>query len=445
MPRRTRSPHPGVVLIPPRGEHTTWRARYVDPDSGRKTWERLDPLVIRTVESRRAWGVQKAKTIAKRRLELEGGAPRATGGALDKAVDRFFEDRADLRPATREAYRAAADKLVAWAKKTNLKSADDLNGARLLAFRAELVKEKKTIRKDGGKRGERKTTEVARSPHSVNRELRAIGTVLGYARRLGLLPRLTLEGLKDGLQKLRVPSEPNDYLKPAELGRLLDAALRHDAETFAATRAEHAGKAAPGTTPRYEPIAPFVAAALLTGCRLNELVDLEWPRVDLDGAGEIRITSASKTHRGRIVDLAVSPALHKVLAAMKLRAGDAVSVFGLTEGQAIAAAKRLRDDYGAPAKFTWQLCRGTCGSYLTCAPSIFGASSAYRSARQLGHSVQVAERNYVGLIKNIAADARDLESAMSITEHMTRVIDSLAVPRADRAIDHADARGKLRL
>ena len=47
------------------------------------------------------------------------------------------------------------------------------------------------------------------------------------------------------------------------------------------------------------------------------------------------------------------------------------------------------------------------------------------SARQLGHSVQVAERHYLGVIKNIPATATTLEAAMQIEDHMQRVIDAV--------------------
>jgi len=101
------------------------------------------------------------------------------------------------------------------------------------------------------------------------------------------------------------------------------------------------------------------------------------------------------------------------------------SVFGLSRGTAQAAAKRLTSEYGAPDAFTWQALRRTCGTYLTNAGGIFGAASAYRSAKQLGHSVQVAERHYVGLVRGIPASARTLEVAMQLEEVMGRVLDSV--------------------
>jgi hypothetical protein len=46
----------------------------------------------------------------------------------------------------------------------------------------------------------------------------------------------------------------------------------------------------------------------------------------------------------------------------------------------------------------------------------FGAASAYRSAKQLGHSVAVAEKHYLGLVREIPATARTLETAMQIDD-----------------------------
>jgi len=428
--RRTRSPHPGVVLIPPdaTGRHPHWRARYVEPDSGRTVKVTIDPVAVTTLESRRDWAIRKAKALARRRFELESGAHRATGTALETALDRYFEDHPQLRPATLQAYKAAVSKFRGWARRVGLKSADDVTGARLTAFRAELVKERRRVRARGGKRGAVRVTTEPRSPHSTNRELRSLSTVLNYIRRLGLLPRIGTDDLRDGLERLSVGTERIDYRKPAELRKLLGAALRHDAAVFAATRAELAGAGERGTTPRHVQIAPFVAAAMLTGMRFGELLALDWKQVDLEAldndgktVGEIHLTAATKTNRARTVGLEVSPALRRLLAAMHLKSGGKGSVFGLSRGTATAAGLRLVRDFGAPEGSGWQALRRTCGTYLSNAAGIFGAASAYRSAKQLGHSVTVAERFYVDVARGIPRDARDLESAMQIVDQVKAV------------------------
>lgn len=430
MPRRTRSPHPGVVLVPPSGRHVTWRAQYTDPDSDRVLKERLDPVALRTAEVRRDWAIRKSKALAKRRLELEGGAPRATGTSIDATVKSYFEAHPQLRQKTRTTYEAAAKKLTAWATKEGLESADDLNRARLMGFREALIREPRRAAKPKGKRGERVDTERRRSAHSVNRELRAVGSILRYLCDKDKFVRLTHDDLRRALKRLDAPIERITFCKPRELQKLLAAALEHDAATFAETRAEHAGERPKGSTMRYEAIAPFVACAALSGMRLGELVSLEWRQVDIDAAdhdgniaGEIHLTGATgKTKKARTVDLSVSPALRTLLAAMHEKSGGKGSVFGITADGADAAAARLVRDFGAPAGCGWQALRRTCGTFLTNAGGIFGAASAYRSAKQLGHSVAIAERHYVGLIR-ISNEAKTLEAAMQINDQLSAVVE----------------------
>jgi hypothetical protein len=112
-----------------------------------------------------------------------------------------------------------------------------------------------------------------------------------------------------------------------------------------------------------------------------------------------------------------------LLAAVHLRRSKG-SVFQLTRDTAKAAAKRLKEEYGAPAAFGWQALRRTCGTYLTNAPGIFGAASAYRSAKQLGHSVQVAERHYLDVARGIPREARTLEAAMQIEAQLKKVTEA---------------------
>lgn len=420
-PRRRRGPkHPGVVLLPPEPKRRIgWRARCFDPDTGKSPKVSLDPA-LRTVELRDEWAVRKSKAIAVRRLELERGAQRTTGTSLEDAIARYYEDHPHLRERTVEVYQTATKKLTAWGTKAGVKSADDLNGPKLVAFRASLVKEPLRTRALGGKRGEMRATDKPRSTHTINRELRSARTVLGYLRRLGLLPKLSADDLTDGLKRMQVSHDAAHFLRPAEIAALLEAAIKHDAVTFAATREEHAGKRDRGTTQRHPTIAPFVACVLFTGMRFSEALDLTWEQVDLEAldhdgnaVGEIYLTSATKTKHARTIGLEVSPALRTILKAMRPE-NAAGSVWGITEGEANAAMRRLIGEFGAPAGAGWQALRRTCGTFLTNAPGIFGAASAYRSARQLGHSVQVAEKHYLGLIRGIPRDARTLEAAIGI-------------------------------
>lgn len=430
--RRSRGPkHPGVVLIKPEaGRRIGWRARYRDPDSGGMVKESL-PAELSTTEQRDAWAVMKSRALAKRRLELESGAPRATGTGFDAAVAAYFEAHARLAPKTLAIYRAVAEKLKAWATRVGVRSADDLTRARLLTFREALVAEPRHAQAKGGKRGARKQTALPRSAYTVNRELRATRTILGYLCDRDLLPRCSHDDLRRALKREAAVLERGDYLKPPELRALLEAALKHDAVTFAETREEHAGRRPLGSTPRFTPIAPFLATVLLTGMRAGAALALDWSEIDLDAldsegraVGEIVPRGGSSTKRKGVIGLEVSPALRGLLGALRPEPAEG-RVFAHTPGTINAAAKRMRVEFGAPKTFTWQALRRTCGTYLTNAPGIFGAASAYRSAEQLGHSVTVAERHYVGVIRGIPREARTLEDAMGVSENIGSLINGL--------------------
>jgi hypothetical protein len=157
--------------------------------------------------------------------------------------------------------------------------------------------------------------------------------------------------------------------------------------------------------------------------------------------GEIRLRGElTKTHRARTIGLEVSPALRALLAAMKLRAGkDAaiLHVFGgvvpYTGDLVESARQRLIGEYGAP-RADYQLLRSTCATYLTNASGIFGSATAFLSARQLGHSIAVAEKHYLGVHRGIPKDASTLEVAMQIEGSMGELIAAVGAatpgPRA---------------
>jgi len=416
--------HPGVVLIKPdAARRIGWRARYRDPDTHKLVKVSLDQALT-TAEQRSVWAVNKSKQIAKRRIELESGAVRATGTKLSEALKKYFAANARLREGTLENYQRVSDKFEAWAARERITLCDDLTRPLLADFRTALINEKRRVHSAGTKRNEVRETDESRSAHTINGDLVKIGTILRYLVDQDLFPRLTEGDLRRALKHVPTTLERGEYLKPEECQALLRAALSHDAATYDITREEHRGLRPAGTTRRYDAVAPLITFVLLSGCRFGEAIGLRWDQVDLDAldgegqrSGEIHLRGSDvKTRQARSIGLDVSPALHDMLARMHEASGGKGSVFGLTRPQAEAAAKRLRAEYGAPKTFTWQTLRRTCGTYLTNAPGIFGAASAYRSARQLGHSVQVAEKHYVGVIRGISRDARTLEAAMQLSE-----------------------------
>jgi integrase len=415
---RKRSPHPGLVLLKPTGRRTSWRARFTDPDNGKLTFESLDPLALRTEAARRDWAISKAKQLARRKLELEGGAARKTGTPLREGIELFFTARKSLRGRTVENYRACMAEFVAWADGAGLTALDDVKRPSLLEFKDAVISAPHGTSK----------AKAHRSGYTVNRVLRGTSTVLRFLLERNKLPSCSSDDLKVGLKREQASIDRIDILGRSEPAALLRACLEHDGTTYRETRAEHRGEGKAGSTPRYECIAPFTLVLLLTGMRFSECIDLEWSQVDLgavghDGSavGELYLRAHNvKTKRGREVTFDVSPSLRELLSVLKHGNGKG-KVFGwLTRDALEAARKRLKTR--APA-FSWQGLRRTSGSYLTNAPGIFGAAAAFHSAKRLGHSVAVAEKHYLGTVKGIPHEAKTLETAMGIEVEAQAVVE----------------------
>jgi integrase len=474
--RRIRSPHPGVVLLDrvlPSGRKVV-QARFVDPDSGKHRKPILDAVALPTQEARRLWAIRKSKAMAQRRMELEGGAARLRAVPLDEAIRNYFGSCNErLRENTLAAYKMSAKQFATWAAANGVRTTAEVAGPTLAAFREHLnvMRRQTSVRGTGAGRGKRTLTAARLSPHSINLKLRAVKTMVSYWRAHGLAARLTSDAIADALKAFPTERPQAEFLSPGQVQKLLEAAQRHDAAVFDETRDEHAGLRLRGTTRRYAPIAPFVAFLLLTGCRRGEALGLTWADVDLDAVdaqgrvvGEIRLRAAdTKTHRARTIGLEVSPALRSMLAGMKLRAGHGAQlqhVFGgeqpYTKDLVEAARARLigvqrervrdvgeteRAKYGAP-DFDWQTLRSTCATYLTNAPGIFGAATVFLSARQLGHSVAVAERHYLGVHRGIPKDAHTLEAAMQIESSIRELIAGTSAHGAQSAAV-VDMRGRV--
>jgi integrase len=439
--RRTRK-HPGVTLVRPNAARRTgWRIRFKDPDSGAVVWKSLDPA-LKTMEARIEFAVRKSEALARRRLELEGGAPALKRTDLEDAVAAYLTS-ADLKSErTRALYKDATDRFLEWAKPRRIRETTDVTSARLAAFREHLASQPLQVIQAGGVRGEHRVTNRKPSPHTINWRLRVVRAMANHWRGHGLAP-LTKDTISDSLRSLKAPKRKPSFLEAAEIRRLLEACMRHDAEVHDLTRAEAARGLKPGegSTPRYQPVAPFAMFLLLSGCRIGEALGLDWSHVRLDtlGAGgkvvgTIKLPAElTKTDEERDVWLDVSPALHRLLSAMRLRGGGKGSVFGLSRGRAEAARKRLLAEYGAPS-FAWQQLRRTTATYLVNATAIYGGANTFLAAKQLGHDPEVANKHYRGLHKGIPHNAATLEAAMQAEAQMAAIIDGIgARPRAVRA------------
>jgi hypothetical protein len=75
--------------------------------------------------------------------------------------------------------------------------------------------------------------------------------------------------------------------------------------------------------------------------------------------------------------------------------------------------------------------RSTCGTFLANAPGIFGGASAYRDARQLGHTVLVAEKHYLGVV-HVAPEAKALEDAVRVSAKLCEALGLSTAAAAER-------------
>ena len=149
------------TILPKDDDARTWyRVRYIDPDTGRTVKKTID-RALRTRADREDYACKLSDQLARRRLELESGAPRATGTAFADGIQRFYDAHPSLRPKTITVYRGATDKLIAFARKHRIQTVDDLDRRKLMMFREQIVNQPKHHNAAGGGRGAKRTERRA--------------------------------------------------------------------------------------------------------------------------------------------------------------------------------------------------------------------------------------------------------------------------------------------
>lgn len=367
MPSRKRSPHPGIVILKPQAaSRRPALIRWRDPVTGKFRTEKLPELPksqLRSWLRRRSYELEGQRLTAPARPRLERGL------STEQMFDLYFGE-VRIADSTADAYRRARDRALSWPDLP--KQASELTLASLRGLRAWLNRPDLT-------------------PASVNFYLRQLGAVLRHSRLAGRVPGLSAENIKDGLKTFSGEAEKK---KPLTLDQIRQLVLALNG--FIGEAGDQAAEA-PAL------FRGLVLTILLSGMRLGEARALE--RADVQPDHIWLPKHKTKTRRARRVGFAESPSLVKVLEAMP--AGG----WGFTENQAYYQASLTSVGF----HWTFQQLRVTCGSYLTCAPSIYGGASAYMSAARLGHSVTIAERHYVNAV-SVPASAKTLEEAYGIAD-----------------------------
>lgn len=227
------------------------------------------------------------------------------------------------------------------------------------------------VRPDVLKEYRRKLAEKGYAPTALNSIMARLRMCLKRWRIANLTPELTAEAEALALRAFKTTKSVIVPYTGAELRAILAACK-----------------------PKFGRMVLF---AMLTGMRRGELgaVSVDW--IDL-AAGVVRVPPM-KTGRGRAIDLRVSPMLRHLVE----HHADELATW---------TAWKLnwhRQNYGGPA-FTWQRLRQTCASFLVNSDLL----PPFRAARQLGHTLAVAEDRYYGVITSIPAGVASLEEAYGI-------------------------------
>lgn len=339
----------------------------------------LDSLGLVTSRQRLLWAERTSRELfSQRRDAALGVAVSRSRTAPAEAAERFLADAGSrLRPRTLLAYRRHAERIRDWLERAGVASVEQVTPESLWRLREAIL---------------------LRGGASVTRQnaCKRASVLLSWWRRAGLLPLCSQDVIADATAAPPVPRPLPVVLSREQIEALLAAALEDHWQRAAA-----------------------VMLGLLTGVRPGELVTMLWSQVDLP-AQCLRIGTESKTGRGRVVDLAVSPLALELLEVMPRRA-PRVLPWCRTSQVMYGWAVRWRKRPGVPPGWTWQHLRETCATHLVCAPGIYGGASAYMAARRLGHSVAVAERHYLGLVR-VDPSARTLEDALGVREALASVV-----------------------
>lgn len=369
MPSRKRSPHPGIVVLKPQPEtRRPALIRWRDPATQKFRTEKLPELPAKEL---RKWLRTRSYELEGQRLQLGPIKPRVPSVATADVLEKFFGE-IRVADSTAAAYRRTVDRALAWPDMP--KAASELSLAVLRNLRAWLNR-----------------PDLAAA--TVNFHLCNLSVILRHSRLAGRVP-LDDSDIKDGLAAFRSDAEKKTPLSVEQIRQLVIALNGFIGEA--------------GDAPAEDPalFRGYVLTLLLGGERASEARALQWDEIHSD---HIWLPSyKSKTRRSRKVTFAESPSLPRILQALP-KAGSYVFPFNQ------ARASYLRNLVPVPFDWTFQQLRVTCGSYLTCAPGIYGGASAYMSAARLGHSVQIAERHYVNTV-SVPATAKTLEDAYNIAD-----------------------------
>lgn len=374
----------------------------------------IDALVARHAELRQT---------ARNNRTRGGIIAAATGQPLRKRFEieaecyRYYQEMAAPagRPtSTLRAIERANIHLIRWARASGLTYLDELTKPTLKNF---------------WNHEHALTTETGRAykVSSVNQILKPIKTMLRKARVDDRALHLSDDLLSEALA--HTPVDKSKYKKLHQLGgaRVLDAdeiqALLRAALRFDARPDKSRGNSRL-VAHRPFPVAPDIAALLLTGTRRIEHAFLKCRAVSLNtGSAGCVLTvpeALSKTGEDRPVHMVGFSDIGAELLAAMVRGRELDEWLSFYPYQSLGTIlAMLHRDYDAPECTPHDL-RKTCATYQIALAHV----DAHRRVLRMGHSIEMAHSTYVTPPRGLAFGAPTLEAAMCAVAEFRAVVDA---------------------
>jgi len=413
--------HEGVSIIRRRGDFwIKWRTNPGERKAYRYKWQRL-PDTIETREQARKLAKRKSNELAAMML-LTRNRRRGTkhllpvSAGIDAYLDALEAERRGRGDAfTRRARRGAAGylaKFTAWCVQVGVRRCEELDDDHLREFRAFMAK--------GG----------LANP-SVNRVLDSARAALNYMADEKFVVMDTRE-IGKCLKHYPVRQSKTRILNTSEIKRLIEAAAEHDGKRWKAGRhdknAYHQGRRDTGK-PRFRPLAPFVALALLTGARPGEIERITAADVHLDH-GYILLRE-EKNNRDRTVPMHDSPLLRELVTALRLRAGG-----GLLVGRVKLPHLTDLGEASGIDGMNRKVLRATCVAHVASGST----ESEYLLASRFGHGLEVSIRHYRQALHGIRERGASVEAWLGVEAELRDVLVNLGYLQPAPAGDVIPAR-----
>lgn len=205
---------------------------------------------------------------------------------------------------------------------------------------------------------------------TVNRHINDLGGLYRYARRLRIVPRAHVSPLT-GIERAPEPADPERYLRPEEVERILAVARVVDR--------------------RWKRLPALIRLAFTTGLRRGNLTALRWRDVDLDAA----TVSVARTKNGRPMVVPIPAVVVEELRRLPHPSPDSL-VFEGRKGRPHGFRKlwvKACNEAGLPGRNFHQLRHGTAtalakaGVNQASLMAALGHRTLSASARYMHHNV----------------------------------------------------------